>query len=170
MNPALATLSTMMKRLTLGGLLLSTALCFGAPRTAVAGLDEPPPAGSKVLYMFTGARSILGASGTAATSIHCSSFATVATTVHVQWFSGGGALQASLQTILNFGESKTFSTRDTEFYAEISSSLNLTNGSARVLAEGSANVICTAQVLDPIGDPPSYIVALPGFGKNGKLR
>ena len=159
-----------MKKLTLGGLLLS-ALCFGWHPTALAGLDDPPPDGLKVLYMFTGVRSVLGDAGSAATSIHCTSFAAGQTQLRVNWFNTNGVLQADHVLFVSSGDTVTFSTRATEFYADNAGAhLSLLSGSARILTNGSTNVVCTGQVLDPIGDPPSYIVALPGFSKNGKIR
>ncbi len=142
---------------------------FAVP--AFGGVEDSAPNGFKVLYLFTGVRSVLGNDGSAATSIHCTSIADEPTMVRVQWFDGGASVLTDNQLLIGAGASVTFSSRATEFYADnAAAGLTILMGSARVLSDGSTKIMCTGQVLDPIGDPPSYIVPLPGFSKAGAIR
>jgi len=155
----------------LHALVFAMALATSAAGAAFGGVEDPAPNGFKVLYLFTGVRSVLGNDGSAATSIHCTSAADEPTMVRIQWFDGGGSALTEHQLQISAGQSATFSSRATEFYADnVGASLNIVMGSARILSDGSTKIICTGQVLDPIGDPPSYIAPLPGFSKTGAIR
>ncbi len=152
-------------------LVFALAVASSSPVPAFSGVEDSVPNGFKVLYLFTGVRSVLGSDGSAATSIHCTNGADEPTFVRVQWFDGGASLLTDHQLQIGAGASATFSSRATEFYADnAGANLNILMGSARILSDGSTKIICTGQVLDPVGDPPSYIVPLPGFSKTGAIR
>lgn len=155
----------------LRGLLVSTALCTSFSSAALGGVEDPAPDGFKVVYVFTGARSVLGDDGSAATSIHCTNTSGNTTTIRTEFYNEVGTLLTALQLPTGAGRTVTFSSRATEFYSDnAGASLNMLMGSVRVLSDGSPRIVCTGQVLDPIGDPPSYIVALPGFSRKGTIK
>jgi hypothetical protein len=132
------------------------------------GLADPPPSGLSVLYMFTGvANHNTPATRQIATSIHCTNFGSTAVQTELQLFAVGGSAFTTSVTI-NSNRTWTFSTQSTAIYRE-DSFLNtgtVEQGSGRVLAD-KAQLICTAQVLDPIGNPPTFMAKLPIFDSSG---
>ena len=131
------------------------------------GVSDPPPPGYFVRYMFTGARDNLGTS--AATSVHCTNFGSSSVTVMVEIsdFDNNPTVSGSISISPSF--TRTFSTANTAVYAE---DVTLTNpgtdeidqGSGRIMVNDStAKIICTAQVLDPVNNPPEFIVNLDLF-------
>jgi hypothetical protein len=133
------------------------------------GLSDPPPAGFTVLYMFTGAKDTqsLGAN-TAATSIHCTNYGSISTTVRVEISDKDNAPTASASLTLNTSQTGTFSSQNTAIYFEDAPPMNFSDdvnqGSGRILINNStAKIICTAQVLDPVNNPPEYLINLDLF-------
>ena len=132
------------------------------------GLSDPPPPGFTVLYMFTGARDTqAGGTNSAATSVHCTNAgaANVQVRVEISDFDNAPTISGTL-TIPPNG-TRTYSSQATNLYAEdftMSTTDNIDQGSGRILANSSsARIICTAQVLDPVGNPPAYVVNLDLF-------
>ncbi|NTU65223.1 MAG: hypothetical protein HGB05_17935, partial [Chloroflexi bacterium] len=120
------------------------------------GLADPPPEGFTVLYTFTGARDTqAGGTNSGATSIHCTNAgaANVQVRVEISDFDNAPTISGTL-TIPPSG-TRTYSSQATNLYAEdftMSTTDNIDQGSGRVLANSSsAKIICTAQVLDPVG-------------------
>ncbi len=127
-----------------------------------------------VLYMFTGAKdSQAGGTNSAATAIHCTNAgaASVKVWVQISDFDNTPTISGTL-TIPPSG-TRTYSSQATNFYAEdftMSTTDNIDQGSGRVMAEGSSsNIICTAQVLDPVGNPPNYAVKLTLYDSLGNI-
>ena len=130
------------------------------------GLANPPPAGFSVLYMFTGAANDTAATGTnrqIATSVHCTNFGSTSIQATLEIFpQSGGTLNSNTLTISS-NETETWSTQFTAVYRETTLGTGiLEQGSGRVLAT-SPQLICTAQVLDPLTDPPAFISELDMF-------
>ena len=71
------------------------------------------------------------------------------------------------------GGTRTFSSQNTALYSEdftMTTTDNINQGVGRILANStSSRVICTAQVLDPVGNPPSYVVKLTLFDSPGEI-
>ncbi len=135
---------------------------------AMNGLSDPPPAGYTVLYTFTGAKDTqAGGTNSAATAVHCTNAgaASVKVWVQISDFDNTPTISGTL-TIPPSG-TRTYSSQLTSFYAEdftMSTTDNIDQGSGRVMAKGSSSkVICTAQVLDPVGNPPNYVINLDLF-------
>jgi len=132
------------------------------------GLADPPPAGFTVLYTFTGAKDTqAGGTNSGATTVHCTNAgaANVQVRVEISDFDNAPTISGTL-TIPPSG-TRTYSSQNTNLYAEdftMSTTDNIDQGSGRVLVNSSsAKVICTAQVLDPIGNPPEYVINLDLF-------
>jgi hypothetical protein len=124
-----------------------------------------------VLYAFSGVRDNYNTRqpepATAATSIHCTNVGADAVQLYIELFRyQGNVIVANTDTISpNF--TYTFSTQNTELYAEdavMTPTVAIDQGSGRIMADsGTAKIICTAQLLDPTGSPPSYVVNLDLF-------
>lgn len=126
-----------------------------------------PPAGFKVVYLFTGAR----AGGGIATSVHCTNVdPSKSVSIRVEFYAKtGGWVGFCTRADVTPAETKTFSTSNTIYTDDCSmGSLSMNQGSVRVLTDETIKVICTAQVLDAINFPPSFIVPLPDFDKSGR--
>ena len=142
-----------------------------APESVTAvqtGIADPPPAGFTVLYNFTGARDTQNAAtNSAATSIHCSNAGQSSTQVIVELtdFDANPTISATVTIASN--KTATVSSQATVLYSEdaiLTSPDDLNQGSGRVLVSAGADgIICTAQVLDPVGNPPNYIINLDLF-------
>ncbi|MCB8992025.1 MAG: hypothetical protein H6665_15495 [Ardenticatenaceae bacterium] len=98
-----------------------------------------------------------------ATSIHCTNLSATDNQVEVrviQW-NGTGVFTGTLTMPPNV--SSTFSTQNTQIYYDDvfigGSTPAIFQGSGVVLAE-SPQIICSAQVLDPLGYPPVFAVSL----------
>jgi len=138
------------------------------------GLADPPPDGFTVLYTFTGARDTqAGGTNSGATAVHCTNAgaANVQVRVEISDFDNTPTISGTL-TIPPSG-TRTYSSQATNFYVEdftMSTTDNIDQGSGRVMANSSsAKIICTAQVLDPVGNPPSYAVKLTLYDSSGSI-
>lgn len=153
--------------LSLRTLLALAALSLVLPAATFAGIDQPPPQGFKTVYIFTGVKDN---TIDTATVVHCTSFDDEASTIQVEFFDFTSVLRGSFEHTLAPGETVTVGSRNTVFYSEFSAGVvdNLGQGSARVVSTGPTNIICTAQMVDSDSNPPSFIVPLPGFDKDGR--
>ena len=133
------------------------------------GLADPPPAGFTVLYMFTGAKDTQNATpNTAATSVHCTNYGSSSVQVRVEISDKDNVPTDSATFTLAPNATETVSSQLTELYFEdalLSTTVDdINQGSGRILADSSsAKIICTAQVLDPINNPPQYLINLDLF-------
>jgi hypothetical protein len=136
------------------------------------GLADPPPAGFTVLYLFSGARDNTS-SATAATSVHCTNYSSTSVQVRIQIFNFSGSNTMNGSFTLSASRSATFSTQLTALYFDdvvLTPATTIDQGSGRILVNNSAaKIICTAQVLDPTNNPPSYGVKLNLYDTNGIL-
>ena len=147
-----------------------------------AGIADPPGAGQTVLYMFVGAAdSQYNANNWIATSIHCANYGSTDAIIEVQIIDkdGIGPVMTGTETIPP-DEIATFSTQTTDVYNENegwggvlvnpTTDDDIDQGSGRILADssGSTSVICTAQVLDPIGQP-GFMTKLTLYDGSGNL-
>jgi|GEM_PF-7032221 len=143
---------------------------FASAALATGGIDQPPH-GFKTVYLFTGAKDN---TIDTATVVHCTNFDddAKATTIEVAFFDFTSVLRGSFEHTLAPGETVTVGSRNTVFYSEFSAGVvdNLGQGSARVASTPPATIICTAQMVDSKLNPPSFIVPLPGFDEDGKIR
>ena len=136
---------------------------------AIKSIADPPPAGFTVLYIFTGARDTQNAgTNSAATSIHCSNAGESTTEVIVELTDYDASPTTISSTVsIQPNRTATFSSQATALYSEddiLTSLDDLNQGSGRVLVSaGADSIICTAQVLDPVGNPPSYVINLDLF-------
>ena len=130
-------------------------------------LDDPPPAGFFVRYMFTGARNSTASPSPSATSVHCTNFGSATVTIQVEIFSFGGGSVTSGSAATAPGTTLTFSSRATAIYFDdvtLLPNIELNQGSGRVLVNANtAKIICTAQVVDPTNNPPLFAVNLDLF-------
>ena len=100
-------------------------------------------------------------------TIHCTNAgaAPVQVRVEISDFDNAPTISGTL-TIPSSG-TRTYSSQATNFYAEdftMSTTDNIDQGSGRIMTNsGPAKVICTAQVLDPVGNPPEYVINLDLF-------
>ena len=135
------------------------------------GLADPPPAGFSVLYMFSGvANHPISSTRRIATSVHCTNFSSTPIQTQIQLFSQMAGAVYSETISINSNETYTWSTQFTVIYRDITN-LNtgiIEQGSGRILADNS-QLICTAQVLDPIANPPAFMAKLPLFDRDGNL-
>ena len=142
---------------------------IGAQGMGALGLNDPPPAGYSVLYMFTGL--INDASAREATVVHCTNFGANVVDVGVQAWDTHPTTTYSGTLTLNAGQTGTFATQNIVGFPEdaILGPLppGIYMGSGRVLTKQHANVICTAQVMDPTNDPPVFVVKLALFDSDG---
>jgi hypothetical protein len=105
--------------------------------------------------------------------VHCTNIGTTNVQVQVQIadFDNSPTIEGTLT--IPPGGTRTFSSQLTNLYVEDSTMTttdNIDQGSGRILASTtSSRVICTAQVLDPVGNPPSYVVKLTLFDSSGEI-
>jgi hypothetical protein len=132
------------------------------------GLDDPPPAGYSVLYTFTGATNYTTAGKRIATVVMCTNYGSSPLNIRVEMFSYGGAGMWFKARDVNPSTSPTFSSQDTNIFFddEVLATGTLNQGSGRVLATGS-RVICTALLVDPDSDQPSFMAGLALYDGNG---
>jgi hypothetical protein len=130
------------------------------------GLADPPTTGLSVLVMFTGAAN--DAARNIATSVHCTNFGASDVQAEMQFFSSNAGDVFTDSATIDPNRTWTFSTQNTVAYVDDSNLAtgDLDQGSGRVLVDAD-HLICTAQVLDPNGDPPVFMVKLPLFDKDG---
>ncbi len=160
------------------GLILTLALAYAQEPTAEPseeetggdieemGLADPPPAGFSVLYMFTGVAN----NSKVATSVLCTNFGSTPTTIGIQFFLPGGGITGltPYTDILAANETSTYSTQPTFFGGGASlDTAVVEQGAGRVLVQGHSQVICTAQLLQPGSNTPTFMVRLPLFDSDG---
>jgi hypothetical protein len=141
------------------------------------GLNDPPPAGYTVLYMFTGATDTQDRTpNSAATVVHCTNYGDTAVNVCVEISDWDNSPVLSCTTSIASNYTKTFfSQSSVAFYGpncimSTPSTDDINQGSGRIMADSSsAQVICTAQVVDPINNPPRYGVKLALYDGSGNL-
>ena len=142
---------------------------IGAQGVGALGLNDPPPVGYSVLYMFTGV--INDTSAREATVVHCTNFGANTVDVGVQAWDRSPTTTYSGTLTLNAGQTGTFATQNIVGFPqdEILGPLppGIYMGSGRVLTQRHAHVICTAQVMDPTNDPPGFVVKLALFDSDG---
>lgn len=152
----------------------------GAKRLSPEGyaLKELVPAGLSILYMFSGITDD-GEQGSAsrreASSIHCTNIGTTNTQVEVQVFQWNGTDVFTGTVNMPPLRTYTYSTQNTTIYFDdvilggSPGTPPIFQGSGRVLAS-HPDVICAAQVLDPLNYPPSFMSGLPIYGPSGVRR
>ena len=130
-----------------------------------------PPTGFVVIYFFTGARNI---GSTVATTVHCTNLGGPVTQVRAEFYDFAGILRgvgtdttvAQNQTTTISASTSGFTAFYNEDVAVVLSSV-IDQGVVRVLKKGTGKIICTAQVLDAVNAPPSFVITLPHFGPTG---
>ncbi|MCB0166507.1 MAG: hypothetical protein KDI79_19925 [Anaerolineae bacterium] len=133
------------------------------------GLADPPSAGLTVQYMFTGAANHpTAATRQIATTVHCTNFGSTDIQAEIQFFSVGAVVPYTQTATIVTNRTWTFSTQNTAVFREdtIMNTGILEQGSGRILAD-DPQLICTAQLLDPIGNPPAFMARLPLFDRYG---
>ncbi|NTU64258.1 MAG: hypothetical protein HGB05_12875 [Chloroflexi bacterium] len=141
------------------------------------GLADPPPEGFTVLYTFTGARDTQGnVPNSGATAVLCTNAGAANVQVRVEISDWDNAPTISGTLSIPPSGTRTYTSQNTNLYDEDFTMIyptptdNINQGSGRVLANSSsANVICTAQVLDPVGNPPTYAVKLTLYDGSGNI-
>jgi hypothetical protein len=141
------------------------------------GLADPPPAGYTVLYTFTGATDAQDRTpNSAATVVHCTNYGDTAVNVCVEFGDWDNSPVISCTTSIASNYTKTFSSQSpVSFYGlhcimSTPSTDDINQGFGRIMADSSsAKIICTAQVVDPINNPPRYGVKLTLFDSSGNL-
>ncbi len=123
---------------------------------------------SETIYVFSGVNDD-GAKGsgsrTEATAVHCSNFGTTDALVEVQFYQFDGTTVYTGSTTIDVNRTWTFSSQNTSIYTDDvivgggSGTDAIAQGFGRVLA-AHTDIICTAQLLDPLNNPPTYITSL----------
>jgi hypothetical protein len=134
------------------------------------GLDDPPPAGYSVLYTFTGVANKSSGTQRIATTVMCTNYGTTTVNVRVEMFSYTGGTTWFKATNVPPGASRTFSSQSTNIFwdDENLATVTINQGSGRVLATGRT-VICTALLVDPDSDQPSFMARLALYDGSGNL-
>ena len=132
------------------------------------GLADPPPPGFSVLYTFSGAADTQNSTNTSATSVHCTNAGTANVQIMVQISDFDNVPTISGTLTIGSNQTATFSSHATIFYTEdvflTATTDDINQGSGRVLINpSSAKVICAGQVLDPLNNPPEYVINLDLF-------
>jgi hypothetical protein len=123
----------------------------------ISGLADDPPAGKKVLYIFTGVHH-RNASPEVVTTVHCTNYG-VDVNFRVEFFDHDVSNNyIPLFTTIPSNHTMTISTSD------FSPTEDIEYGSGRVLTDDDpeTEIICTAQVIDP-ASPPNFSSALDMF-------
>jgi hypothetical protein len=126
-----------------------------------AGLDDAPPPGYSVLYMFTGVANSTVAGTRIGTTVMCTNYGIAPEDVRVEMFSFGGGNTWFRVATVEPGETQTFSSQSTHIFFDdyVLTTGTINQGSGRVLATGHT-VICTALLVDPDSDQPSFMTQL----------
>ena len=168
------------------GLVLALMLAFtyaqggdSAPSEATGSpvsdhdLNDPPAAGTKVLYMFTGVTDNLV---NVATVVHCSNFGTMDSQIYVEFFdvNAGSDNVFTATTTIPENETRTFSTRPTALYIDHATANlgaeELNQGAGRVIVPiSNTNFICTAQVIHSTAVPPEFGIKLTLYDAHGNI-
>ncbi len=135
--------------------------------TSAASLSAP----ADLLYVFSGVTddgAQGGASRKEATAVHCSNFGTTDAQVEVQLYQFDGATVYTGSTTIQVNRTWTFSTQNTLIYSDDvivggnPGTNAISQGLGRILAD-QTSIVCTAQVLDPLNNPPQYMANLTLF-------
>ena len=130
-----------------------------------AKIPSPPIASPEGLlppiYRITGVRSSVAM----ATDIHCTNLDSVNVDIYVAFFEYTGALACSIGSAATApGNTRTLSTADTAVFSE-----DAFCGSVPVIGQGyaavstfpvKANIICSAELVSVLGNPPTTLGAL----------
>jgi hypothetical protein len=143
----------------------------------VRSLDSLAANNMNIRYRFSGV-SDDGEQGSSnrkeATSIHCTNVSATDNQVEVQLYQWNGTDVFTGTVNMPPNRTITFSTQNTTIYFDdvlLGGSPGTTaifQGSGRVLSE-SAEIICTAQVLDPLTYPPTFATKLTMYYADGTL-
>lgn len=127
-----------------------------------ANLADPPPEGFQTLYIFTGLTNDDTGSDRIATIFHCTNFAPSINPIEVQLFDVTATDVYTSRVNINSGRTWTFATQNLPIYTvdTIISAELIQSGSGRILAEES-DVLCVAQVVDPVNAIPSFMTDVP---------
>ena len=147
------------------------ALAFLLSVPAQAAIFDKPPAGFKVIALFTGVRTTT----TVVAAVHCTNLDKTKTAeVDVEFFDFGGPLRGTSSFDMMPGRTTTYtanSNNGSQSFFLAQSPIDLTDdlnqGAIRVLSKGTGKVFCSANVLDD-SDPPAFIYDLPPFNPRGK--
>ena len=125
------------------------------------GLSDPPPAGTTVLYMFSGAVDNLF---NVATVVHCSNYGPIDSQVSVEFYDVDSDVYTATDNIPS-SESRTFSSRPTVLYVDHAvaglTTDDLNQGAGRVIVPNdNTSIICTAQVIHSTTFTPTFGVQL----------
>ena len=162
------------QRQVLFGIGVVMAVAVAAP-SPLGAFTVPTPSGFKILYMFAGARDTTNAAiNSAATSVHCTnSDVSKDAAVIVEFVDFDNTPIVQLSATIGPQRTFTFSSQGTAFYAEDATASiadDLNQGSVAVLGDRSSKkVICTAVVIDPVNNPPTYIHTLPLYNSRAKF-
>lgn len=118
------------------------------------------------LFRATGVRD----AATAATVVHCTNLGGTTRSVYVEILDFDGALDCSMAIAVAPDETRTFSTRPTALYSDDAScaAAPLTEqGSLLISLNEWTRLICTVQIVDPIGATPRFAERLDLFDRNG---
>ena len=133
------------------------------------GISGQAPPGYTVLYMFTGAADNSIGADTIATSVHCTNYGDSTVTVRVEILDKDTDPVISGTTSIGSNRTMTFSSQYTTVYVDdvllipLGSDM-IDQGFGRIMADSSsAQLICTAQTLDPTNAPPEFIINLDLF-------
>ena len=136
-----------------------------------AGLVGESPATTSLMFVFSGVTDdgLQGGAGRKeATSILCSNLAASNNTIEVRLFNWDGSQVGTGSVTAAPNASYTFSTQNTTIYFDDvilgagGGTVAIFQGFGEVWAD-QTNVICTAEVLDPLGYPPVFVTALELF-------
>lgn len=138
-----------------------------ATRAPSIGLDAPHDAVSQsLLYDFSGARDDNGSGvGHSATAVHCTNIGAVTAQVTVEFHANNGTVSSGTLSIVG-SQTRTFLTDLTTVFTPDKvidlQGVPLDQGWGQVFTS-SRDLICTAQVFDPVNNPPTFLVNLPLF-------
>jgi hypothetical protein len=153
---------------------LGAVLLCQTPTVGWASPLTDPPAAGKILYYFPGA----GTSAQVSTVVHCANLdkKDVDALISFTYFDFNSVQVGSSTSTVPAGRTVTIAAGttaggNTAVYSEDSSltlSSDLNQGTVRVSSEGTTKIICTAQVIERVGNPPTFAVDLPQFRTSGK--
>jgi hypothetical protein len=159
-------LTTVLLSAVAAGLLLLPVV-----RPAQSTEPEAPAAGLALRYTFSGVTDD-GEKGSSArkeaTSILCTNLAASATTIEVHVYNWNGSEVGMGSVTAQANSSYTFSTQNTTIYfddvilGDGGGTPAIFQGSGQVWTD-QANVVCTVEVLDPLGYPPVFMEKLTMF-------
>ena len=124
---------------------------------------DPPLAGHKVIYMFTGVQKNASTSPTISTRVYCSNYGSTLVNVALQIFPADASFGPTVEKSLESGKTEVFDIIGVDGFST-------EQGSGRITATDSADtkIICTVQVYQTTGIP-GFIARLHLFDENGNL-